>query len=127
MYRRQPAADEISEGALFNVRTIANTAAGKSDDILNKPRYYSEDGRRRVGYVGASISKSSVQGAVNRADTAAPGLGALARLVMDKFEGTAFVKVFMYTAHEGLFPFHSDVLPASGERKIRVSISLTAT
>jgi hypothetical protein len=40
VYRRQPAADEISEGALFNVRTIANTAADKSDDILNKPRYY---------------------------------------------------------------------------------------
>jgi len=44
---------------------------------------------------------------------------------MDKFESTAFVKVFMYTAHEGLFPFHPDVLPANGERKIRVSISLS--
>jgi hypothetical protein len=126
VYRRQPAADEISEIVVRNVRTIANTAADKPDDILkNKPRYYSEDGRRRAGYVGASISKRSVQGAVNRADTSAPGLGALARLVMDKFEGTAFVKLFMYTAYEGLFPFHSDVLPANGERKIRVSISLS--
>jgi hypothetical protein len=44
---------------------------------------------------------------------------------MDKFEGTAFVKLFMYNAYEGLFPFHSDVLPADGERKIRVSISLS--
>ena len=124
VYRRQPTADEVSETAVCNVRTIANTVADKSDDILNNPKY-NEGGRRRAGYVGASISKSSVQKDGNRFDTAAPGLGALARLVMDKFKGTAFVKVFMYTAHEGLFPFHSDVLPANGERKIRVSISLS--
>ena len=125
VYRRRPTAEEISENVLLKVLTVAEAVADKSDDILNKPRYYSEDGRRRVGYVGASISKRSVQGAVNRADTSAPGLGALARLVMDKFEGTAFVKLFMYNAYEGLFPFHSDVLPTSGKRKIRVSTSLS--
>ena len=49
----------------------------------------------------------------------------MARLVMDNFDGTTFVKLFMYNASEGLFPFHSDVLPTNGERKIRVSISLS--
>jgi hypothetical protein len=77
---------------------------------------------RQVGYVGASISESSAQ----RAEAATPGLvGALARLVMDNFVGTTFIKLVMYNAYEGLFPFHSDVLPTSGKRKIRVSISLS--
>ena len=91
---------------------------------LNNPRY-NKGGRRLVGYVGALISKSSVKDDGNRFDQAVPGLGALARLVMDTFVGTTFIKLFMYNANEGLFPFHSDVLPASGERKIRVSISLS--
>jgi hypothetical protein len=120
VYRRQPGAGEITETAADNVRTIANTVADKADDILNQPMY-NKDGRRQVGYVGASISKVSVQ----RAAAAVPGLGALARLVVDNFVGTTFFKLFMYNACEGLFPFHSDVLPTNGERKIRVSISLS--
>ena len=77
---------------------------------------------RSLGYVGASISESSAQ----RAEAATPGLvGALARLVMDNFVGTTFVKLFMYNACEWLFPFHSDVIPTNGKRKIRVSISLS--
>jgi hypothetical protein len=91
--------------------------ADKADDILNQPAY-NKDGERQVGYVGASISKGSVQ----RAAAAVPGLGALARLGMDNFVGTTFVKLFMYNACEGLFPFHSDVLPTSGKRKIRPSV-----
>jgi hypothetical protein len=97
-YRRQPGTDEISETAADNVRTIANTVADKADDVptlvLNQPAY-NTDRLRQVGYVGASISESSVQ----RADTATPGLGALARLVMDNFAGTTFVKLFMYKMH----------------------------
>jgi hypothetical protein len=120
VYRRQPVTGKISETAADNLRTIANTVADKSDDILNNLRY-NKDGRRQVGYVGASISESSVQ----RANTAVPGLGTLAGLVMYKFDGTTFAKLFMYNSYEGLFPFHSDVLPANGERKIRVSISLS--
>jgi hypothetical protein len=120
VYRRQPIADEISKPVADTVRTIANTVADNADDILNQPAY-NKDGKRRVGYVRASISRGSVQ----RAAAAAPGLGALAVLVMDNFRDTNFVKLFMYNSSEGLFPFHSDVLPANGERKIRVSISLS--
>jgi hypothetical protein len=37
---------------------------------------------------------------------------------MDNFVGTTFVKLFiMYNACEGLLPFHSDVLPANGQRE----------
>jgi hypothetical protein len=125
VYRRQPqaGADEISETAADNVRTITNTVADKSDVILNQPAY-NKDGLRQVGYVGASISKSSVQ----RADTVANPWARctrLTRLVMDNFVGTTFVKLFMYNACEWLFPFHSDVIPTNGKRKIRVSISLS--
>jgi hypothetical protein len=124
LYRCQPAAVDISGSSYHIVRAIASDIADKSDDILNSPRY-NKGGRRLVGYVGALISKSSVKDDGNRFDQAAPGLGALARLVMDTFVGTIFIKLFMCNANEGLFPFHSDVLPASGERKIRVSISLS--
>jgi hypothetical protein len=120
VYRRQPGAGEISETAADNVRTTANTATDKADDILNQPAH-NKDGLRQVGYIGASISESSVQ----RAEAVTPGLGALARPAMDNFVGTTFVKLFMYNAYEGLFPFHSDVLPTSGKRKIRVSTSLS--
>jgi hypothetical protein len=46
---------------------------------------------------------------------------------MDNFVGTTFVKLFMYNAYQGLFPFHSGVLPTNGKRKVCVGISLSDT
>jgi hypothetical protein len=50
---------------------------------------------------------------VEKTGEAVPGLGALARLVMENFVDTDFVKLFMYNAYEGMFPFHSDVIPTN--------------
>ena len=86
VYRWQPAAGDISGSSYHIVRAIANDIADKSDDILNNPKY-NKDGRRLVGYVGALISKISVKDDGNRFDQAVPGLGALARLVMDNGVG----------------------------------------